>query len=257
MSVWEHGAGLGSDGSGPAGAINEIGFAVAMAGYVAVGVGLYLGAPGGDRRMARVFPALVALAWTARLAGLVIGVVTPISDDANVLLPIGGLAQAIGLLGLGITTVAARRWTGWRRFWALGFAVFYVGSLFVPAIAGVEPGVITEVAWALGYSGLGFAMLTSQPGRGPNRIVRVLFGAAVVALLAATAVVTVSSASDEGPAGSAPTVQAHQIYGGADSLERQAESTPHYGSADSLERQAGTARHYGSADSLERQAGTP
>ena len=73
----------------------------------------------------------------------------------------------IGLTGLGITTVMARRWSGWRRFWALGFALFFVGALFVPAIAGAEPGVIAEVLWALGYSGLGVALMGSSRADAP------------------------------------------------------------------------------------------
>src|SRR4029453_17468137 len=106
----------------------------------------------------------------------------------------------IGLIGLGITIVAARRWTGWRRFYPLGFAVYYVGGLFVPAIAGVEPGAVPDVIWAMGYSGLGFALLTSQPGSGPSRSARVLLGAAAVALLGGAGVVAVGSGSDGGPA---------------------------------------------------------
>ena len=58
MSVWQHAAGLDS-GGGAGVTVNQAGFAVAMAGYLALGVGLYLARPGGDGRTARVFPALL------------------------------------------------------------------------------------------------------------------------------------------------------------------------------------------------------
>jgi hypothetical protein len=130
--------------------------------------------------------------------------------------------------------VVARRWQGWRRFWALGFAVFLVGALFVPAIAGVEPGVITEVIWALGYSGLGVALLGGRTG--PRA--RVVMSAAVVALLGAAVVVAFASGSDRAPARIAPVAEDRPVYGSADALERRAEFVPRYGSADALERQA-------------------
>ena len=52
MSVWQHAAGFGSGAPGFAGAANQAGFALAMAGYVGVGVALHLARPGGDRRTA-------------------------------------------------------------------------------------------------------------------------------------------------------------------------------------------------------------
>jgi hypothetical protein len=251
MSVWQHAAGLDS-GSGAGVTVNQAGFAFAMAGYLALGVGLYLARPGGDGRTARAFPALLAGAWTALIAGIAIESLTSVGEDVNVLLPIGGLAQVIGLTGLGITTVMARRWSGWRRFWALGFALFFVGALFVPAIAGAEPGVITEVLWALGYSGLGVALMGSAwSGR-----TRVLTGVAFVALLGSAVVVAATSGADAAPTTNVPVVEDRPIVGSADVLERQAESGPRLGSADVLERQSEgeSAPRLGSADVLERQA---
>jgi len=256
MSVWQHAAGLDPDGSGAASAVNQAGFALAIAGYLALALGLYRARPGGDRREAGVFPALLALAWTALLAGLAVESLTSISEDDNVLFPIGGALQVIGLAGLGITTVVAGRWTGWRRFWALGFAVFFVGAVSVPAIAGVEPGVITEVIWALGYAGLG-AALVAEHTAGSGRT-RVLMGVAVVALLGSAIVVASTSDSDASPTTTVPVVEQRPILGSADVLERQAEAEagPRLGSADVLERQAEVAPvpPLGSADVLERQA---
>jgi hypothetical protein len=251
MSVWEHAAGLNGDFNDVPSSLNQAGFAVAMAGYVALGVGLMLARPGGRGWVGAFFPALIAGAWTALLAGMAVGALTEIGDDANVLLPLGGVAQVVGLLGLGITTAVARRWSGWRRFWALGFALFYVGALFVPAVMGVEPGAVAETLWALGYSGLGAALVV---GSSTRRAIRVTGIGIAAGLVAAATVVTYTSSSDVAPAPTTTVVDEPPVVGSADSLERQTLSRGHYGSADSLERQAEVGRQIGSANSLERQA---
>jgi hypothetical protein len=192
MVVWEHGAGL-ETGSGVPGAINTGGFLLAMTGYVVLAVGLALARPGGSGRLSRFFPALLAGAWTALIAGSLLEQFTSLDPESNLLNPLGGLAQGIGLLGLGISVVAARQWTGWRRFAPLAFAAYYVGALFVPAIAGVEPGTIAEVGWALGYSMLGLALMTA--GATGHRLVAVATGVLSAGLLIIAVLVTTKAAT--------------------------------------------------------------
>jgi hypothetical protein len=155
MVVWEHAGDL-RPGIGAVSAIVGSGFAVAMAGYVVLAVGLAVAAPGGRR--ARIFPILLGIAWAALLAGSLVETFASVDPDTDPLNPIGGLLQGIALIGLGITTAVAGRWSGWRRFWPLGVAVFYTGALFVPAVLGAEPSVVLEAMWALGYAGLGLAL---------------------------------------------------------------------------------------------------
>jgi hypothetical protein len=95
------------------------------------------------------FPVVLAVAWTALAAGDVVQLLTPLNPDADPLNPLGGLGQAVGLTGLGLGVALAGRWSGWRRYWPLGLAVFYVGVLLVPAFVGVAPTATSEVLWAL------------------------------------------------------------------------------------------------------------
>jgi hypothetical protein len=160
MVGWEHTAGLGPGVGGTAATVDQLGFVVAMAGYAALAAGLSAARPGGDSRAARTFPLLLAVAWLALIAGAVLQMVSTVSQDADPLNPVGGLAQAVGLIGLGVTTVHARRWTGWRRWLPLALAVYYIGVLMAPAFAGLAPTALAEAIWALAYSALGCALLT-------------------------------------------------------------------------------------------------
>jgi hypothetical protein len=197
MVVWEHAAGDG----GP-GVINTGGFLLAMTGYVVLAVGLTLARPGGSGRLARFFPALLAGAWTALIAGSLLEQFTSLDPETNLLNPIGGLAQGIGLVGLGITVTRTTRWSGWRRFAPLAFGAYYVGALFVPALAGVEPGTIVEVGWAVGYAVLGFALMTADGT--PHRLVAVATGVLSLGLLTAAIVVTATGAATGTPHSSEP-----------------------------------------------------
>ena len=165
MSVWQHAAGMESGSTGTAHALDQAGFALAMVGYVALIVGVHLARPGGDGKAARFFTALLAAAWIAFLAGMAVEAVSSVAPADDALGPIAGLAQGVGLVGLGVTTARAGRWSGWRRYAPLGLALVYVVVLFVPAIAGWEPNAVTESLWALGYSALGLALMAEYSRR--------------------------------------------------------------------------------------------
>ena len=188
MVVWEHAAGTG----GP-GAINTGGFLLAMTGYVVLAVGLALARPGGSGRLSRFFPALLAGAWTALIAGILLEQFTSLDPETNLLNPLGGLAQGIGLVGLGIGVAVARRWTGWRRFAPLAVAAYYVGALFVPAIAGRRAGHDRRGRVGARVRALGFALMTA--GGTPHRLVAVATGVLSAGVLTAAIVVTTTGAT--------------------------------------------------------------
>ena len=233
MSIWQHTVFLESGST--ASAVNQAGFAVAMIGYVGLAAGVSLAAPGGTRGGARTFPLLIAVAWTVLLAADAIEALTPIGED-NALLPVGGLAQVIGLTGLGITTAVAGRWSGWRRYWPLALAVYFVSVLFVPAVAGAEPNAVTETVWALGYAGLGVALWAEESQHPHRGVAAVVAGTgAVVATVAVVLSTVAGTSSVERTVPATPVVEDGR-WGGPDVFEHRPASAALYGSADSLER---------------------
>jgi hypothetical protein len=239
ITVWEHAAGLES-GGGFARTLNQTGFAVAMAGYVGLGIGLAVARPGGRR--SQVFPILVATAWAALLAAAAVEAFTSVDPDADLLNPVGGLLQCIGLIGLGVTTAVAGRWTGWQRFWPLGLAAFYTGALFVPAAFGVQPSGFVAAVWALGYAGLGLALATAASARRSAR------RGAVAAVLTTGVVLGMGSAAAGASAAEAPTAASPQHWCGVVAREAPIGSEDMY-PCSLLER-----HRYASADSLEHYA---
>jgi hypothetical protein len=169
MSVWEHAAGLSPGQHTGASIADQVGFAVALAGYAVLARGLARVRPAAGRRGAVGFPVLLCVSWTALAAGDVVQLLTPLSPDADPLNALGGLGQAVGLTGLGVTVVLGRSWSGWRRYWPLVVAVVYVGVLLIPAFLGIPPTAGTETLWALGISGLGLALVTGdvEDSQGP------------------------------------------------------------------------------------------
>src|SRR5690242_15515645 len=140
LILWEHGAGLGSEGV--AATVHQSLVAVAMAGFVALAAGVASARPGGDGRASAAFPALLGGAWTVLLGAAVLKVFHGTGTD--VLVRVGGIAQAVALTGLGIATARAGRWSGWRRYYPLVLAVYVVGGLVIPAFAGIGPSAVAE-----------------------------------------------------------------------------------------------------------------
>jgi hypothetical protein len=185
MEVWQQAAGLSAGSGGLADRINQSLFALATAGYVALAVGLHLARAGGSGRISRWFPALLGAGWFAILVGGFLELSGSVGPDADPLSSIGGWAQVVALIGLGITVARAGRWSGWRRYAPLGLAVYIVGGLMGPSFAGADPGTIGVSLWALGYCGLGLALLieASPAARRPGA--PVALGALAVAAAAA------------------------------------------------------------------------
>jgi hypothetical protein len=164
LTVWEHRAGLQSGPLAGARLANQLGFTAATIGYVVMLVGLHRVRPAGDGKVARTMTGLFVSAWLAILAGQLLGLLAGVDNDANPLLPIGGILQAVASVAVGVAVARAVRWTGWRRWWPLALGVYYVAVLLIPAFAGHQPGPITEPIWGLTNAVLGLALAT-QAGR--------------------------------------------------------------------------------------------
>jgi len=94
---------------------------------------------------------LLAVGSVLQLAGIV--------DDQSTFFGVGWVVQMAGMLLVGILTIAARRWRGWRRFVPLLTIVlvpvfFALSRLDIPAFAAVFYGA---------YVLLGYAVATAEP----------------------------------------------------------------------------------------------
>ncbi len=172
MVIWEYQANLQPSDGPLTGSrlVNQIGFAVVIAGYVALLVGVHRARPAGPGRLARVFTGLFVTAWLFVFAGQLVNLLANVSEDDNFLPAIGGLLQVVAALGTGISVARRGHWTGWRRWWPLALSVYYVGVMFVPLFAGREPNMITETGWGLTYAVLGIALATAahrEPASAP------------------------------------------------------------------------------------------
>jgi hypothetical protein len=97
---------------------------------------------------------LLILANIIQAAGLV-------TTDTNTLAGIGWLAQLAGMVLVGILTIAAKSWQGWRRFVPLLTIVLVpVGFGLGSAIDNLSLGApIVYLAWIL----LGYVVVTAEP----------------------------------------------------------------------------------------------
>jgi hypothetical protein len=111
--------------------------------------------------------------------------------------------------------------------------------LFVPAIAGVQPSALAETIWALGYSGLGVALLAQQGN--VSRRQYVLGAVLGVAAIASAAVVTFSTseaATTVVPENPSVTVPSGTVL--HDSQIGNVPTVPEGASANNLEHRAGS-----------------
>lgn len=123
----------------------------------------------------------LALAIGARIVFLAAEVLAAVSgDDDNVLLLLGALGTAVGLVVLGVT--AARRRSGAvsgpGRFAVLLAGVYPFVVMFPIVAATGEPSVVAIALWGLPLMLVGLAMLgvgrevggSSAEGRGPTKL---------------------------------------------------------------------------------------
>ncbi len=138
----------------------EIGFVVTSACFVVMLLAVHAARPAGSTRAARIFTAILAGAWVALLAGQLVDLTTGLPSEF--VGAIGGLGQCIALVAAGVLAARGGAWSGWRRWWLLAMGAFFVIVVFVPAVIGIEPGLLTEGLWALSYSGLGLALVAES-----------------------------------------------------------------------------------------------
>ncbi len=147
-------------GSGATKTAIESGFVVASACFVVMLLAVHAARPAGTTRKARVFTGILAGSWVALLASQLVDLTTGLPSEF--VGAIGGLGQCVALVATGILAARVGAWSGWRRWWLLAMGAFFVLVVFVPAVIGFEPGLLTEGLWALSYSGLGLALLTES-----------------------------------------------------------------------------------------------
>jgi hypothetical protein len=163
LVVWEYSADLEIGPLTAQHVANQLGFTVATVGYVVMLLGLHAARPAGSNRRARVATAAWATAWVLVLAGELAELLVGVDHETDPLPAVGGLLQGLASLVVGVLVARTSQWTGWRRWWPLVLALYFVIGMFIPAVAGHDPTMITEAIWALGYAGLGVALATSEP----------------------------------------------------------------------------------------------
>ena len=115
----------------------------------------------GSNTMARAlgFLPMIGFAFFVLSAALQLGgFITPGTPIYSVLVWIAWLAMLVGMLVVGILTIAAKRWQGWRRFVPLLAMVMFPIGLTIGNAIGIG-GVISGAFWVL----LGYVIATAEP----------------------------------------------------------------------------------------------
>jgi len=134
--------------------------AVWIAAHLAVLVGLVaLGRmrPHGDSRVGEIG---LKAAIGARIVFL-LGEADCIRTGTNesVLLPIGALVTAVGMIFFGAAVARRRGWLGWRRFAPLTMGVYPFLGMFPVVAATGEPSSVAIGAWAVTFVVIGMAAI--------------------------------------------------------------------------------------------------
>ena len=139
--------------------------------YVLFGIGGICGIAGliklnalGMKATARAMGFLPMIGFAAFILGdglRAAGLTTADSPITGVFAAIGWITMLAGMLVVGILTIAAKSWRGWRRFVPLLTIVIMPISLGIGALSGNETiaGVLLFASWML----LGFVVATAEP----------------------------------------------------------------------------------------------
>ncbi len=142
-------------------AIDQGMFFIAEVGYVVGIFGLIWAKAAGHGRFGKFALGLFALGWIVLLVAAPLAWIT--RDNNLPLFPIGGLAAMLGGLLVGIAVVVAHRWTGWRRYSVLFYALYYLLVMLLPLfILRQGPTLVTESVWGLAWLPMGAALATSE-----------------------------------------------------------------------------------------------
>lgn len=141
-------------------AIDQGMFLVAQVGYVTGIFGLRRAHAAGDGWFGKLALSLFALGWITLIVAAPLAWIT--RNNNLPLFPIGGLMAMLGGVLAGIAVVLARRWTGWRRFTVLFYALYYLLVMLLPLfILRQGPTLVTESLWGLAWLPMGAALATS------------------------------------------------------------------------------------------------
>jgi hypothetical protein len=148
-------------------AVDQGMFFVAQLGYVTGIIGLMRARAAGEGWFGKGALGLFALGWIVLIIAAPLAWIT--RDNNLPLFPIGGLAAMVGGLLAGVAVVMAGRWTGWRRFSVLVYALYYLCALLLPLfIAHQGPTLVTESLWGLAWIPIGGALISqAQSQRAP------------------------------------------------------------------------------------------
>lgn len=142
-------------------AIDQGMFFIAEAGYVIGIFGLIWAKAAGNGRFGKFALGLFALGWIVLLVAAPLAWIT--RDNNLPLFPVGGLAAMLGGLLAGTAVVIAHRWTGWRRYSVLFYALYYLLVMLLPLfVLRQGPTLVTESIWGLAWLPMGVALATSE-----------------------------------------------------------------------------------------------
>lgn len=123
-------------------------------------VGLWLAGPGSRWRPARSASVGLGVTMAARVVFVAAEIVSMVTgNDENVLLPLGALGTAIGLVVWGVAVARGQRGSGPWRYAPLVAGVYPFVAMFPVVAATGEPSVVAIALWGLPMMlvGLGFA----------------------------------------------------------------------------------------------------
>ena len=146
--------------------------------YMLFGIGGMCGVAGliqlnalGTNTVARALGFVPLIGFAAFVLGSALtlgGLITPGDTLYNILASIGWIMMLVGMLIVGIMTIAAKNWQGWRRFAPLLAIVLAPVGLGLGALTGSQ-----NLGGALAFSGfllLGIVIATFNPAPAPKGI---------------------------------------------------------------------------------------
>jgi hypothetical protein len=133
-------------------------FAIAICCYIVLLLGWHDAGATGSSRAGRRFLLVWTAGWSMVLLGLLGSLLWPDLPLFETLPAVGGLLGAVCGVGTGVLVARAGVFHGWPRWVPLTLGCYVVLVLIGPALAGMEPTVVTESLWALGYVALGAAL---------------------------------------------------------------------------------------------------
>ena len=116
----------------------------------------------GENPIARALACVPIIGFVALILGDLMLLSGFVTADANPLIGIGWLFQPAGMVIVGILTIAAKTWQGWRRFVPLFCTISIPVGFALSAMAGGNAALavpLVAVTWVL----LGCAVVTAEP----------------------------------------------------------------------------------------------